>query len=111
MIDARLATEAEIAGYVVFKMGAAGALIGLAVGLMAGGGPALETWLAASLSVSAAGGLLGSLARLSQTRAARTDIRAAANAPQAVATPLASRPAQSERPRVSAFRTQSRPAR
>ena len=67
---ARLAPGADTAGYVVFKLGGAGALLGLAVGLVAGSSPALETWLAYSLSVAVAGAVLGSLAWVGQ--AART---------------------------------------
>ncbi len=81
---AAMAPEADTAGYVVFKLGGAGVLIGIAVGVATGGGPAVESWLAYSVSVAVAGALIGSLAWLRRSAGGRearcgTDDRAAAD--------------------------------
>jgi hypothetical protein len=104
MTKARLAPEADAAGYLVFKLGGAGALLGVAVGCLAGGGPALETWLTYSLSVSVAGALLGSLAWLGRSKDT-TERREAPMAPAAVArAPVTERASAAPTRHISAFR-------
>ncbi len=115
MTKARLAPGADTAGYVVFKLGGAGALLGLAVGLVAGSSPALETWLAYSLSVAVAGAVLGSLAWVGQAARTADARRVPTLSPQTmsptVAAPVVEQQPRTERPRVSAFRAGPNAAR
>lgn len=117
MTKARLAPGADRAGYVVFKLGGAGALLGLAVGLVVGGGPALESWLTYSLSVALAGAVLGSLAWVGQAtktanaRQMPTPLPQTSTATATVAAPAAEQLPRMDRPRVSAFRAGPKAAR
>lgn len=107
--------EADVAGYMVFKLGAAGVIAGLAYGAAFGGGEQLSTWITYSLAVTVTGAFLGSLTWLGkvQRRAERPEVpcldppgmapeRAHERATVAEGTPKA---------RVSAFRAAGKPVR
>jgi hypothetical protein len=111
MAKVTLAPEAEVAGYMVFKLGAAGVALGLGYGLVLGGSEQLSTWLVYALSVTVAGALVGSLgwmatARRRTERLDRMDDPLVPDASKPVAETKAAAPM-----RVSAFRPATRPAR
>ncbi len=102
-----LALGADTAGFLVFKLGAAGVAIGLVVGLSTSGaesdGQALQAWFAYSLAVAVAGAVIGIVAGFARPDSQPTDRHAI---PQKSPAPSLSGPVTPTvlRPRISAFR-------
>lgn len=106
-----LAPGAEVAGYTVFKLGAAGVVLGLGYRLALGDSDVLATWLVYALSVTIAGAFLGSLAWIGTAKRRDEDDAEAATSPQLpVGEPVAAG-AMAQKPRVSAFRPSIKTAR
>ncbi len=106
-----LAPGAEVAGYTVFKLGAAGVVLGLGFRFALGDSDALSTWLVYALSVTIAGAFLGSLAWIGTAKNRDEEGADTATSLQLpVGEPVAAG-AIAQKPRVSAFRPGIKSAR
>ncbi len=104
MAKLTLAPGAEVAGYTVFKIGAASAAIGAGYGAVLGFGPTLATWTTYSLSVATAGAILGSLAWFAKPTKVDRRLREIDLEPPAVEAPALPHKGRMPASRVSAFR-------
>jgi hypothetical protein len=107
--------QVDVAGYMVFKLGAAGVISGLAYGAAFGGSESLSTWVTYSLAVAVTGAFLGSLTWVGKVKqqAERPDLPDM-TPPGKMPEPALDRRAPAAEPvraRVSAFRAAGRPAR
>ena len=112
MTEGKRAEGAVTAGFMVFKLGAAGSVVGLIAAVMSRAGgtgwPPVQPWLAYSLAVAVAGALVGLGALVIRTRTHEPDLgfgtaaRPRRDMRPAVTEDAADRPG---RPAVSAFRT------
>jgi hypothetical protein len=106
-----LAPGAEVAGYMVFKLGAAGVVLGLGYRLALGDSEVLSTWLVYALSVTIAGAFLGSLAWIGTAkRHDDEEVETVATPRLGPSEPIAEG-ATSFKPRVSAFRPATKAVR
>lgn len=98
----------DVAGYMVFKLGAAGVILGLAYGAAFGGSEALSTGITYALAVAVTGAFLGSLTWVGKAKRQTEDRHVPDLVPPGAMPDAAPEPA---RARVSAFRGAGRPAR